>query len=190
MGQPSFSTRDVAARLKISVPHASQLLGRLQNDHILMRMKSSRWILVGQVDSFSLAKYLAFPLPTYVSLLSALFHHRMISQIPETVFAVTLGRTKQIKTPLGSYSLHHVKPEFFFGFSEVGSQGALIADPEKALLDVFYLSGGRSRIFSHLPEVELPKSFSFKKCREMIKKIESKRLRAIVTSRLAALPKA
>ena len=79
----------------------------------------------------------------------------MISQIPRSTYVVTLGRPQEVETSLGDFSIHTVAPEVFGGFVAT-PEGALIASPEKALFDVFYLSGTRPRTFSSLPEVELP----------------------------------
>ena len=35
-------------------------------------------------------------------------------------YAVTLARTRRYTTPLGTVSLHHVRPAFFFGYEDVG----------------------------------------------------------------------
>lgn len=55
-----------------------------------------------------------------------------------------------------------------------------MATPEKALLDVFYLSSARSFLFSALPELEIPRSFKSKKAFKMIEKIPSPRMRTLV----------
>ena len=51
------------------------------------------------------------------------------------------------------------------------SEGALIASPEKALFDVFYLSGTKPRTFSSLPAVELPDDFDFGRVRNWTRKV-------------------
>ena len=55
-----------------------------------------------------------------------------------------------------------------------------MATPEKALLDVLYLSSARSLLFSSLPELEIPRSFNRKEAVNMIEKIPSLRIRSIV----------
>jgi hypothetical protein len=74
-------------------------------------------------------------------------------------------------------------PEFFGGF-ETGESGIALATPEKALLDVFYLSGTVSRRFAALPELALPPGFRVSLARAWIRRIRSKRLRTIVENRL------
>ncbi len=81
---------------------------------------------------------------TYVSLQSALEHHRMIPEYVAETTCVTTGRPLTINSPVGRIRYRHVKREIFFGYSEEvsGKQAAYIASPEKALLDLFYLTPG------------------------------------------------
>lgn len=66
----------------------------------------------------------------------------------------------------------------------MGERQIKVATPEKALLDVLYLSPVRSRVFHQLPEVELPKKFSLKRALNDIEKINSKSRRTIVSQAL------
>ncbi len=80
----------------------------------------------------------------YVSLHSALAYHGMIPEyVPETT-CVTTGRPLVIDSPLGRIRYRHVKKIAFFGYQrkENGMQHAYLATPEKALLDLFYLTAG------------------------------------------------
>jgi predicted transcriptional regulator of viral defense system len=82
--------------------------------------------------------------PSYVSLEYALYFHGMIPETAYMIQSVTTGRRISISTPAGDFSYRHVKPEWFFGYREheIGRESALVALPEKALLDLIYLSKG------------------------------------------------
>lgn len=82
---------------------------------------------------------------SYVSLQSALAHHGMIPEFVAETTCVTTGRPLAIDSPVGRIGYRHVKRDVFFGYvQEVsGKQEAYIASPEKALLDLFYLTPGR-----------------------------------------------
>ncbi len=84
--------------------------------------------------------------PSYVSLESALSHYSMIPEWVPVTTVVTTGRPcKRRITSFGVLIAQHIKPEFFWGFSkQMVSTGemALIADREKALLDLIYLKKG------------------------------------------------
>lgn len=87
---------------------------------------------------------------------SALFRHGLIEQVPEVIYAVTLGRARRIGTPAGTVSLHRMPPQLFGGF-ETADDGTKVATSEKALFDLLYLSPTRTRLFVHLPEIDFPK---------------------------------
>ncbi|OGV71554.1 MAG: hypothetical protein A3K19_09350 [Lentisphaerae bacterium RIFOXYB12_FULL_65_16] len=180
----ALDTADAAALLGIEGSHASRVLQRLSESGQIVRLKRGVWAFPDRVDALRLPEYLTAPLPSYVSLQSALFHHGMISQIPRVVYAVSPARTRQWVTPLGTVSVHHVDPAFFVGFRPVGNGAIKMATPEKALLDCLYLSPVKSRLFVSLPEVELPRAFDVREARRLVKRIPSSRLRTIVSRRL------
>lgn len=175
-----IQTNDAAAYLDISVNHANKLLSRISKTNQLIHIKHGVWAFP-DTDALELPGLLTSPFPSYVSLQTALYFHNMISQIPNIIYAVSLARTKVYKTPIATVSIHHIHPSFYFGYEEKGVDGLLkIATPEKALLDIFYLSPGKTRLFKTLPEVELPKNFKIEVANRMIKKISSVRKRTLV----------
>ncbi len=88
--------------------------------------------------------------PSYVSLESALAHHGLIPEAVFTTTSVTTARPATYQTPLGRFDYRHIAPSLFWGYVEipVGSgrgRQALVARPEKALLDLVYLRNGADR---------------------------------------------
>jgi predicted transcriptional regulator of viral defense system len=184
---PVFTTRDAAARLRIPNGHASVSLARLLAAGQLMRLRRGVWALPNRVDPLALPEYLTAPFPAYVSLQSALYLHGMTSQMPAITYAVTLARTRRVTTPLGTVSLHHVQPAFFFGFEEVGRAGGRLATPEQALVDFLYLTPARSRLFRAVPELAWPKRFSVRAARAIVRRVEPARRRTLVAGKLERL---
>lgn len=187
MRVPVFDTGDAAVRLGLTNAHASAVLARLAAARHLVRLRRGTWAFSERVDPLILPGRLTAPLPSYVSLQSALYFHGMISQVPAITYAVSLARARRFDTPLGVVSIHHVTPGFFCGFEATGRQGALIASPEKALVDFLYLAPARSNLFRALPEIELPRRFSSRLARSMTDRIASTRRRAMVTRSLERL---
>src|SRR4030042_5079078 len=147
MDIPVFQTSDAAAYLGIGSAHASKLLARLAASGHLARLGGGRWGFKDRIDLFALPEYLTSPYPSYVSLQSALYHHGMISQIPSVLYAVSLARTRTYKTDMGTVSVHHVDPSMFFGYRSMPRGAGKLATPEKALIDLLYLSPARTRLF-------------------------------------------
>jgi len=189
MGVPVFRTSDTAALLGIGSAHASKLLARLAASGHLTRLGRGRWGFEGRIDPFALPEYLTAPYPSYVSLQSALHHHGMISQIPSVLFAVSIARTRTYATALGTVSVHHIDPSFFFGYRAAGNGPGKIATSEKALIDFLYLSPGRTRLFQALPELEFPAGFKIAEARRIIRRIRPVRRRNHVSRRFEELLK-
>jgi predicted transcriptional regulator of viral defense system len=183
LNTPLLTTADIAAAVGMKRAAAHQLASRLADDGLIIHLARGHWAIGDSVNPMALAEHLALPHPAYISLQTALLHYGIISQVPHVIYAVTLGKPKRCSTPLGVVSLHQISPDFFFGYEPDGPGGVHIASPEKALLDLLYLSPARSRLFASQPELELPHTFSRKTVREMIVRITDPRRRRLVEAR-------
>jgi predicted transcriptional regulator of viral defense system len=76
--------------------------------------------------------------PSYISFESALAMHNVLSQKPVHITLATTNRSKRMTIRDKNIIYRHIQPHLFWGFEKSGSY--LIADPEKALLDLIYLS--------------------------------------------------
>jgi predicted transcriptional regulator of viral defense system len=186
LGTPAIDTADAAAALGLRTAAASQTLTRLARAGLIRSVRHGTWWLEDALDPLRLPEYLTAPLPSYVSLQTALHRRGLIEQIPTVVYAVSLARTERIKTNAGTLSIHHVAPEVFGGYEET-ERGAKLATAEKALFDFAYLSSGRSRLFTSLPELELPRGFRRKELSRWLAKIPSERSRTLTTKKLDVL---
>jgi predicted transcriptional regulator of viral defense system len=80
---------------------------------------------------------------SYVSLQSALGHYGLIPESVPVTTSVTTGRPGTWDTPLGQYLYRHIRPELLTGYRRTPlgeGQEAFLATPEKALLDLIYLT--------------------------------------------------
>ena len=179
---PFIETRDAAALWRCSIDTANKTLKRLAEAGLIAPVRHGLWSTARKFDPHLLPDYLTAPYPSYLSLQTALYLRGMISQIPEVVFVVSLARTERIRTTAGTFSIHHVTPSLLGGFDVLDS-GIHLATAEKALVDLLYLSTGRSRLFSRLPELELPRGFSRKTAYEWLARIPSARAQKIATDR-------
>ena len=80
--------------------------------------------------------------PSYISLEMALSYYHLI---PESVYGLTSAtsrKTMVFETELSDFIYHTVRPRLLFGYKLVNYSGKKfkIAEPEKALLDYFYLN--------------------------------------------------
>jgi len=189
LGTQGFETRDAAAALDVTAANANMILRRLADAGLLVHVSRGRWLQSADVPLFALPELISAPSPAYISLQSALFHHGVVEQIPAVIYAVTLGRPRRVRTPLGVVSFHRLPPELFSGFEVEAAGGAKIATAEKALFDLLYLAQGRSRIFATLPELEIPRRFRWAQLTQYADLIKSPSRRTYLTEAIARLRK-
>ena len=127
-----------------------------------IRLQLSRWVKAGRLYQLRRGLYSLAPpwrkvLPhpffianrlqrgSYVSLQSALAYYGVIPEHVPVVTSVGPGRPEVIENPTGAYLFKHISPGLQFGYGRVEvapNQFAFIASPEKALLDLIYLTPG------------------------------------------------
>lgn len=187
LGTPVVETRDVAALLQTSTSAATTILRRLTQKKMITHLSRGRWLVDEKLDRLALPELISAPYPAYVSMQSALFQHGLIEQIPAVIYAVTPARPRRLATPLGTISFHRMPPELFNGFELSTRSTAKVATPEKALFDLFYLAPGRSRLFSNLPELTIPRRFRWERLKEFTKLVKSPGRQTYITGRIRAL---
>lgn len=82
---------------------------------------------------------------SYVSLQSALAHHGLIPEHVPVTTSVTPGRPARWVTPFGTFDFRHLRLGLLSGYERIPlprGQSALVARPEKALLDLVHLEHG------------------------------------------------
>jgi hypothetical protein len=143
----------------------------------IVRQQLSRWVKSGRVYQLRRGLYAlappyqkAKPHPflianrlrraSYVSLQSALAFHGLIPEVVPVTLSVTTERPEHLGTPLGVFEFRHVMRGLLRGYRMVDlgqalpGQQALVATPEKALLDLVYLQPG-SDAPSYMDELRL-----------------------------------
>ena len=154
---------------------------------MIIHLSRGRWLVNPKVDRLALPELISAPYPAYISLQSALFHHGMIEQIPSVIYAVTPARPRRLLTPMGTISFHRMPPELFKGFELSTASDAKIATPEKALFDLVYLAPGRSRVFSKLPELTIPRRFQWQRLKEYTDMVKSPGRKVFIAERVRIL---
>ena len=140
------------------------LAGKVNPD--IVRLQLTRWTNSGRVYQLRRGLYAIAPpyqkvkphpflianrmqRASYVSGQSALAFYGLIPDTVQATLSVTAGRLERLETPLGVFEFRHVKPELLRGYRmtklhspQTADQQALVATPEKALLDLVYLQPG------------------------------------------------
>ncbi|PKL42461.1 MAG: hypothetical protein CVV39_08905 [Planctomycetes bacterium HGW-Planctomycetes-1] len=141
---PCFTTRFLSAGQNLAQVRLQ--LNRWVRSGKLIRLNKGIYILAEpyrkiKPNLFSIANNIESP--SYVSCQSALSFYGLIPEFVPVVTSVTSGRPRTIETPLGRFEYRYIKKDFFCGYQEIElpeKQKAFIARPEKALLDLIYLT--------------------------------------------------
>jgi predicted transcriptional regulator of viral defense system len=191
---PVLTTADAARAAGVSPDVASRDLRRMQERGLLTRITAGIWADTKHPDFSSFAVIPAVIRGRagggegYVSLVSALHLHGMLSQIPRTMHTVTRTQRHRLSTPVGAIEFHMIDDALFGGFTPYGSgDGFLLATPEKALFDVLYFSARRAKRFAHLPEIDLTDAFRLGEMERWIRKIRYLSLQKAVLDRWVQL---
>lgn len=92
-----------------------------------------------------MARYIANRIysPSYISLETALSFYGMIPEAVTDITSVTTLKTSSFMNEFGRYSYRNIKTSLFFGFDlkpMTDSRTVQMATPEKALIDLMYLT--------------------------------------------------
>ena len=135
-----FSPKDIILLFGWSITAVKFLLHRYTKRGITIRLKNGLYALSGVIiPDFYIANRLQEP--SYVSLETALSHHQIILETVYTITSVTTRPPRERTVLNKTYRYHRVLPRAFTGYSPMtqGDFTSLVADPEKALVDYYYL---------------------------------------------------
>lgn len=115
--------------------------------------------------------------PSYISFESALNYYNILSQQASGLTLATKKRGENLNIHGQSLVYRHIKPSLFWGYKKI--QNFLLAEPEKAFLDLAYLSLNGYGHFD--PGALNLSSLNKKKIKEYLKKINNKKLNGLIS---------
>jgi predicted transcriptional regulator of viral defense system len=137
---PVFSVKDIQKRFP---DFDNRRLVEWQQKGYLLKIKRGYYCFREKPHREKFLQFAANKIysPSYISFESALSYYNLI---PESVFTITSATTKNTanySTPVGNFSYKHLKPLLFFGYKLLKEKDFVvkIAEPEKVLLDFFYI---------------------------------------------------
>ena len=129
---PVFTLSDVS-QIVSGKEYAKKLLKKLTSSGELKRIKKN--VYTFHDDPLLISTFLVKP--SYISSVSALSYHKLITQMPKDVFCLTTKKEAKIKIKNLASEIYFIHTNYFFGFKEENYLGfkILIATPEKAIID-------------------------------------------------------
>jgi hypothetical protein len=109
----------------------------------LIRLRNGMYAFAKEKENIKGEEIAAFIYePSYLSLETALAWYGFIPEMVYAYISVTARINRQFVNDLGAFLYRHLKPELFWGYTEIKTQHGhfLIAEPDKALLDYLYLN--------------------------------------------------
>ena len=159
LGHAVFSTRQFAVLGERRIDVASRQLIRLAREGGVTRLTRGVW---AQPAHPRFTPTVAVPLllgneQGYVSFLSAMHLHGLISQIPGSIEIATTGHTRQLDTPVARYEFLRIQPAMMRqGIAASATEPPYnLATAAKALIDTLYIATRKRRRFASLPEVDM-----------------------------------
>ncbi|MFH1018505.1 MAG: hypothetical protein V1798_10060 [Pseudomonadota bacterium] len=189
----AFSTRAYAELAGLSVSSAAHRLKRFARRGFAQRLTRGFWVkpLHPQFTPYGCVTHLLGAALGYVSFLSALHRHGLLSQIPGRIQIATTGHFRRLQTALGTFEFFQIHPRMALqGVEWTGTPFPYrIAGPEKALLDTLYLATRKGRRFVSLPDLDRNACrFSNRLFRRLAaEQIHSPQIRMLVLTRAHAL---
>lgn len=138
---PVFSVKDIQKRFP---GFDSRRLVEWQQKGYLEKIKRGYYTFRERQNGEKFLQFAANKIysPSYISFESALSYYNLIPEGVFTITSATTRNTASYATPVGNFSYKHIKPPLFFGYKLIQEKDFVvkIADPEKALLDFFYIN--------------------------------------------------
>ncbi|MBU2564092.1 hypothetical protein KKA23_00690 [Patescibacteria group bacterium] len=119
--------------------------------------------------------------PSYISFEYALSFYNILSQKPLHLTLATTKRSKTIETEANNLMYKHIQKKMFWGYVQYHKDSNyLMANPEKAFIDLAYLSLNGYAKFD--PEEMNLKILKKNRIKEYLKKINNKKLTKLISS--------
>ena len=154
-----FTTREFAFAIGVASPTASRKLRRMDASGDISNVTRGIWCQPHHpfFSPFGGVPYLLGNEHGYISFLTALHRHGIISQIPRVIQVATTGHGRNLSSAIGEYEFFHIQPSLMRDGveSNAGKLQYNIASAEKAMVDTVYLSTRKNCRFARLPEVDI-----------------------------------
>jgi predicted transcriptional regulator of viral defense system len=143
-GHQIISVDDIKTTLEVSSNTAREIASRLTEKGWLDRLLPGTYLIIplsaGEESVYTAHEYLIaahVAEPMYIGYYSALSHHGLTEQVPQTVYVVTPTRAQSREIHGVPYRTTTVTGQKFFGFEPVAIDDATvqISDIEKTLVD-------------------------------------------------------
>jgi predicted transcriptional regulator of viral defense system len=134
-----FSINDATKILRKPREYTWLFLSRCIKQNKLGKAERGVYYLKERSNEYEIASGIVTP--SYISLVSALAYYGLTTQIPNTVYVVSTKRHRAVKGAMGyDIVFKHIAKGMMFGYHKEASGNISVADPEKAIVDIYYFN--------------------------------------------------
>ncbi|MCL5099684.1 MAG: hypothetical protein M1158_00990 [Candidatus Marsarchaeota archaeon] len=136
---PVFSVKDATKILRKPKEYTWLFLNRCVKQNKVGRVQRGLYYLKERSNEYEVASSIVAP--SYISLVSALAYYGFTTQIPNMVYVVSTKRHRAVRDVMGYDILFkHISKGMMFGYHKEANGNISIADPEKAIVDIYYFN--------------------------------------------------
>ena len=134
---PVFKLDDAAKILNCDKAYAKLFLHRCAKKDFIGRVERGMYYLKGRANEYEIASHILSH--SYVTMVSSLYYYGLTTQIPRVVYVASTERHRPLDSILGlKVVFKKIRKEMLFGYHKESAGNVSIADPEKAVVDIFY----------------------------------------------------
>ena len=134
---PVFTLNDTIKILQKNRTYSILFLHRGVKKGYIGRVERGLYYVKERYNEYEIASHVMSP--SYVSMVSALAYYGLTTQIPRVVYVVSAKRHNRIKDVAGfEIVFKKIKKDMMFGYKKEADGNIFIAEPEKALIDIYY----------------------------------------------------
>lgn len=133
-----FSLGDTAKILRKPRPYASLFIRRCMAKGLVSRVENGLYYRSRGSNEYMVASGIVSP--SYISMISALAYYGLTTQIPNVVYVVTTKKHRPVKIMGFTIVFRTIDKRMMFGYHKESYGNISIADPEKAVVDIFYFN--------------------------------------------------
>jgi predicted transcriptional regulator of viral defense system len=138
-GMHVFNVNDAAKILHQKRGYTKLFLHRCASRGLIARIERGLYYLREKTNEYEIASSILSP--SYVSMVSALYYYGLTTQISHTIYVISSKWHHKINDAMGyEISFRTARKDMLFGYHKEAGGNISIADPEKAIVDIYYFN--------------------------------------------------
>jgi len=136
---PVFTLEDAVKILHHSRAYTKLFLHRSMKKGLIGHVERGLYYVEARHNEYEIASHILSH--SYVSMVSALAYYGLTTQISRVVYVLSTKRHRALRNVSGfDIVFKRIKKDLLFGYHKESNGNIFIADPEKAIVDIYYFN--------------------------------------------------